>query len=49
MPELPDIEAYIEALEARVKGRQLLGIRIVSPLLLRTVEPAPEACSGRQV
>lgn len=49
MPELPDIAAYIEALETRVKGQQLLGIRIASPLLLRTVEPAPEACTGRQV
>ena len=49
MPELPDIAAYIEALEARVKGQRLHGIRIASPLLLRTVEPAPEACEDKRV
>jgi len=49
MPELPDIAAYIVALEARVKGRRLRGIRIASPLLLRTVEPAPEACADKRV
>ena len=49
MPELPDIEAYIEALDARVRGRRLQGVRIASPLLLRTVAPAPEACEGKRV
>ena len=49
MPELPDIAAYIVALEARVKCRRLRGIRIASPLLLRTVEPTPEACADRRV
>ncbi len=49
MPELPDIAAYIEALKPRVKGRRLRAIRIASPLLLRTVEPAPEACCDKQV
>ena len=49
MPELPDIAAYIVALEARVKGRRLRGVRIASPLLLRTVEPSPEDCADRQV
>lgn len=49
LPELPDIEAYIEALRPRTKGQRLLGIRIASPLLLRTVEPAPETCCDRQV
>ncbi len=49
MPELPDIAAYLVALEARVKGRRLRGVRIASPLLLRTVEPSPEDCADRQV
>jgi len=43
MPETPDIEAYIEALKSRVVGRRLLGVRLASPFLLRTVEPPLQA------
>jgi formamidopyrimidine-DNA glycosylase len=39
MPELPDIEAYVEALRPRVVGQPLLGIRLRNPFLLRTVDP----------
>ena len=39
MPELPDITVYIEALERRILGRKLEKVAIVSPFLLRTVEP----------
>lgn len=49
MPELPDIEAYLEALRSRVLGEELLGIRLVHPFLLRTVEPPLEAAAGRPV
>ena len=49
MPELPDIVVYIEALESRVLNRTLEGIRIVSPFVLRSVEPAPSALVGRKV
>lgn len=49
MPELPDVVVYIEALEARVVGQPLAGVRIVSPLLLRTFEPPLEACFGKRV
>jgi len=49
MPEIPDIEAYIEALRSRVLGQRLLGIRVVSPFLLRTVDPPLEAVAGRRV
>ena len=49
MPELPDIAAYIEALKPRIKGQRLRAIRIASPLLLRTVEPAPETCCDKRV
>jgi formamidopyrimidine-DNA glycosylase len=31
MPELPDITVYIEALETRILGQTLEGVRIVSP------------------
>lgn len=49
MPELPDIVVYIEALEARVSGQRLAGVRIASPLLLRTVDPPPTDCVGKRV
>ncbi|MDE0123973.1 MAG: formamidopyrimidine-DNA glycosylase [Bryobacterales bacterium] len=49
MPELPDIVVYIEALEARVRGRILHSVRIASPLLLRTVDPPLDECLGKRV
>src|ERR1043165_2111136 len=39
MPELPDIEAYREALTIACVGRPLEGIRLATPFLLRSVEP----------
>ncbi len=39
MPELPDLEVYLAALRRDVVGCDLLGVRIVAPSLLRTVEP----------
>ncbi len=42
MPELPDIEAYLEALRSRVTGERLLGVRLLNPFLLRTVDPPLE-------
>lgn len=49
MPELPDILAYIHALEPRVVGQTLERIRIATPFLLRTVEPTIEQLEGRKV
>jgi formamidopyrimidine-DNA glycosylase len=39
MPELPDISAYITALEARILSQPLEHVRLASPFLLRTVDP----------
>jgi len=39
MPELPDVAVYIEALERRILGRPLLGVRLGSPFVLRSVSP----------
>lgn len=39
MPELPDIAAYITALEARIVGQRLERVRLGSPFLLRSVQP----------
>jgi formamidopyrimidine-DNA glycosylase len=48
MPELPDIAAYISALEPRIIGRPLERIRLASAFLLRTAQP-PLASVGGQV
>lgn len=47
MPELPDILTYQEALTERIVGRRLLGIRLRTPFLLRSVDPPLSACHGR--
>jgi formamidopyrimidine-DNA glycosylase len=39
MPELPDIAAYISALESRIIGQPLEHIRLNSAFLLRTAQP----------
>jgi len=49
MPELPDITAYITALESRIVGRVLERVAITSPFLLRTFDPPPSSAEGRTV
>ena len=49
MPELPEVAVYIEALEQRVLGQTLTGIRIANPFVLRTVDPRPSELAGRRV
>jgi formamidopyrimidine-DNA glycosylase len=49
MPELPDVTVYIEALEKRIVGDTLTGIRLASPFVLRTVAPRPAEMAGRRV
>jgi len=49
MPELPDIAAYITALESRIVGQQLEKVRLGSPFLLRTVDPPLASAEGRVV
>lgn len=49
MPELPDITVYIEALEKRILGQRLDGVRVVSPFLLRTAQPPLESTVGKKV
>lgn len=49
VPELPDIVVYIEALEKRILGQQLEQVRIVSPFLLRTVDPPISCVEGKSV
>lgn len=47
MPELPDIQIYIESLERRLIKKKLVEVKFNSPFLLRTVEPAIEEFIGQ--
>ncbi len=49
MPELPEIEAYLHALESRIVGATLTTIRVASFSLLRTVDPPIDATFGSAV
>ena len=49
MPELPDITLYIEALRARILGRRLERTRVLSPFLLRSVDPPLDAAHAAKV
>jgi formamidopyrimidine-DNA glycosylase len=49
MPELPDITAYISALETRIVGQPLERVRIASAFLLRTAQPPVSATEGKTV
>src|SRR3954465_8730733 len=49
MPELPDIAAYITALESRIVGEPIEHVRLASPFLLRTVAPPLASVEGRRV
>src|SRR5437899_5321897 len=49
MPELPDVAAYIHALEPRIVRQRLERIRLASPFLLQTAEPPISEFEGRTV
>jgi formamidopyrimidine-DNA glycosylase len=49
MPELPDIVAYIQALEPRILNQPIQDIRLSSPFLLRSVDPPLHEASGKLV
>jgi formamidopyrimidine-DNA glycosylase len=49
VPELPDIAAYLTALEPRVVGQPLERVRIASPFLLRSAQPPVSSLEGRLV
>ncbi len=49
VPELPDITAYISAIEPRIVGQRLVRVRLASVFLLRTAEPPLAAVEGRAV
>lgn len=49
MPELPDLTAYLTALEPRVVGQPLEAVRLARPFFLRSVDPPLESAIGRRV
>ena len=49
MPELPDIAAYISAMEPRIVGQPLVRVRLANVFLLRTVQPPIADVKGRTV
>ena len=49
MPELPDVELYVDALRERLAGRAFERVRVASPFVLRTVDPPVSAVEGKRV
>jgi len=49
VPELPDIAAYISALEPRIVGQPLARVRLANVFLLRTVQPPITEVEGSTV
>jgi formamidopyrimidine-DNA glycosylase len=49
VPELPDVELYLHALEPRIVGRRLEAVRFASPFLLRSIDPPLDAMVGHRV
>src|ERR1700724_3557445 len=49
MPELPDIAAYITALETRIVAQPIERVRLASVFLLRTAQPPITNVEGRVV
>lgn len=47
MPEYPDLEVYLDALQARALGQILSKVRLGSPFVLRSVEPPLAAVEGK--
>jgi formamidopyrimidine-DNA glycosylase len=49
MPELPDITAYLTALEPRILGATLERVRLQNVFVLRTADPPISAVEGKTV
>jgi len=48
MPELPDVDIYIEALDSRIRGARIEKVELKSPFLLRTVDPPLASVTGSE-
>jgi formamidopyrimidine-DNA glycosylase len=49
VPELPDVVVYLEALQRHVVGQRLERLNLLSPFVLRSVDPPIDAITGQTV
>ena len=49
MPELPDVSLYLEALTREVGGRPLSDVKLLSPFVLRSVDPPIDTIRGATI
>jgi formamidopyrimidine-DNA glycosylase len=49
MPELPDVVVYLEALTRHIVGRRLERLTLLSPFVLRSVDPPIASVGGQTV
>lgn len=49
MPELPDVDVYVDVLKRKLVGETLEAIRLGSPFVLRSIEPGIGAATGSAV
>ena len=49
MPELADVVVYIEALTSHIAGQRLERLKLLSPFVLRSVDPPIESINGEIV
>jgi formamidopyrimidine-DNA glycosylase len=49
MPEFPDIELYLSALERRIVGQRIEAARFASPFLVRSIDPPVDVIVGKEV
>jgi formamidopyrimidine-DNA glycosylase len=49
VPELPDVTVYLEALDGRIRGARFERVRLLTPFLLRSVDPPLSAVVGKTV
>lgn len=49
MPELPDVQVYVERLAALATGREIERVRVASPFVVRTFDPPLRQVEGRRV
>ena len=48
MPELPDIDVYVDTIRQHIQDRQLTELRIGNPFLLRSLSPSPGKLAGNR-
>jgi formamidopyrimidine-DNA glycosylase len=49
VPELPDIELYLHALQPRIVGQRVERVRLASPFLVRSIDPPIDALADREI